>query len=74
MQYGILRCQNKKINGTKLEIEFSLNKYNTETFRLQDACAAPCTHQEELLWGLIPIQLNEILGIMLSHYLLEKIK
>lgn len=66
------------MNGPELEAEFwSQNKYSTKHFRitqLPDVWAAPCTHREEVLWWLIPVELDEVLGIMLSHYLLERTK
>lgn len=71
MQHGILKCQNEKINGSKLSVEFfAQNKYSSGRFWNRPAarrCAAPRTHHEVVLGGLIPIQFDEILGIVLGH-------
>lgn len=32
-----------------------------------------CTDREELIWGPVSIQLNEMQGIVLSHYFLQVI-
>lgn len=75
MQHGILKCQDEKINGSKLSGEFRTKQVQFWKIWESSDCKTsvlrapphPRTHREVLLGGLIPIQLNEILGIVLSH-------